>query len=66
MKLFFRATFKTDNLPKTKKRMMWWNISDLVASKPSLRNFILFAQIWGGCDTTSATHQQGVYRLNYF
>ena len=45
---------------------MWWNISDLVASKPSFRNFILFAHIWGGCDTTSATHQQYVYRLNYF
>ena len=42
---------------------MWWNISDLVASKPSLRNFILFAHIWGECDATLATHNRGVYRL---
>ena len=66
LKLFFRTTFKTDIQPMTRQKVMWWNISDLVASKPSLRNFVLFAHIWGECDTRSAMHQQGVYRLNYF
>ena len=66
MKLFFRTIFKTDIQHITREKVMWWNISDLVASKPSLRNFVLFAHIWGECDTRSAMHQQGVYRLNYF
>ena len=61
-----QSKFKTDNQPKIREKVMWWNISDLVTSKPSLRNFLLFAHIWGGCDTTSATHQQGVHGLTYF
>ena len=45
MKLFFRTTFKTDSHPKIREKVMWWNISDLVASKSSLRNFVLFVHI---------------------
>ena len=66
MKLFFRTTFKQEKQPRSREKLMWWNIGDLVASKPKIQSLVLFAHVWGGCDTTSATHQQGIHHLICF
>ena len=62
MKLFFRTSFKDEE--KCKETDSWWNIGQ-VASNIQLKEFILFAHIWGGCDTTSATYQHGKRRFKF-
>ena len=47
MKLLFHTPFKSNKQPRCREKVMWWDIGDIV-------------DIWGGCDTTSARHQQGM------
>ena len=47
MKLFFRTSFEDEE--KCKEANSWWNIGQ-VASNIQLKEFILFAHIWGGGD----------------
>ena len=63
MKLYFRTTQKNDA-----KRRTWWSVGQIAQKLEDVKDYILFAHIWGGCDTTSATYQQGEqhYRIIIF
>ena len=64
MKLFFRTPLsKNKGHNKSSEEVRWWSIGDIVKSQPSLKKWILFAHIWGGCDSTSATHTQGKLKI---
>ena len=45
-----------------RKSLKYWNIRKLLEVQP-LKNYLLFAHAWTGCDTTSATHQKGIYQF---
>ena len=53
MKLYFRTTQKNDA-----KTHIWWSVGQIAQTLEDVKDYILFAHIWGGCDTTSATYQQ--------
>jgi len=51
MNLYFRTTQKNDS-----KRHMQWSVGQNVQTLEDMKDYILFAHIWGGYDTTCLFH----------
>ena len=54
--------FCTEKKELKKKVQAAHQISTVVKDQPNIEH-ILFVHAWGGCDTTSATHHQGINNI---